>query len=102
MAQERNHSELLGRIAGEGGDYYIGTEAVSDKKFTHIKIGSDGATLAGVQIGNQDVTTERNYPSAMPGGYIMCAGGDNYFNHIELRDGYAQGFLVSEEGELVI
>ena len=99
MTQVRNHSELLGRIAGEGGDHYIGTDAVSDKKFTHIKIGSDGATLVGVQIGNQDVASARDYPSAMPGGYIMCAGGDRYFNHIELSAGNAQGFLLSEAEE---
>ena len=97
MSQERNHSELMGRMAGEGGDHYIGTQAVSDKKFTHIIVGSDGATLVGVQIGNQDVTTQKNYPSAMPGGYIMCAGGTQYFNHIEFSAGYAQGLLLSEE-----
>lgn len=97
MGQVRNHSELLGRMTGEGGDYYIGTQAVSDKMFTHIIVGTDGATLVGVQIGNQDVKTARNYPSAMPGGYIMCAGGDNYFNHIEFSAGSAQGLLVSEE-----
>lgn len=97
MARERNHSELLGRIAGEGGDCYIGTQAVSDKKLTHIIVGSDGATLVGVQIGNQDVSSERNYPSAMPGGYIMCAGGSNYFNHIEFSEGYAEGLILSED-----
>lgn len=99
MVQEKNHSELLGRLTGEGGDYYIGTQAVSDKKFTHIKVGADGATLVGVQIGNQDVTTDRNYPAAMPGGYLMCAGGKEYFNHIEFSAGYAQGILLSEADE---
>jgi hypothetical protein len=96
MGQVRNHSELMGRLAGEGGDHYIGTQAVSDKKFTHIIIGTDGATLVGVQIGSQDVTSARNYPASMPGGYIMCAGGDAYFNHIEFSAGNAEGLLLSE------
>lgn len=96
MAQERNHSELMGRLAGEGGDHYIGTQAVSNKKFTHIIIGTDGATLVGVQIGNQDVKTGRNYPASMPGGYVMCAGGNNYFNHIQFSAGNAEGLLLSE------
>jgi hypothetical protein len=96
MVRENNHSKLLQRIAGEGGDYYIGTQAVSDKKFTHIKVGADGATLVGVQVGNQDVKTTRNYPAVLPGGYMMCAGGQEYFNHIEFSTGYAQGILLSE------
>lgn len=94
---ERNHSQLLGMLAGEGGDYYIGTQAVSDKKFSHIKVGSDGATLVGVQRMGVDVMTARNYPSAMPGGYIMCAGENGYFDHIEFSAGYAQGTLLSDE-----
>jgi hypothetical protein len=96
MEQVRNHSELLGRIAGEGGDHYIGTQAISNKKFTHIEIGPDGATLVGVQIGNQDVKARKNYPAAMPGGYLMIAGGDQYFNHIEFSAGWAEGLLLSE------
>lgn len=94
--QERNHSELIGRLAGEGGDYYIGTQAVSNKKLTHIIVGSDGATLVGVQIGGVDVKTTRNYPASMPGGYIMCAGGTEYFNHIEFSAGNAEGLILSE------
>jgi hypothetical protein len=97
MARERNHSELMGRMIGEGGDYYIGTDPVSDKKFSLIQIGAEGATVAGAQIGNQDVRTLKNYPAKLPGGYLMCAGGDNHFNHIHLTDGYAEGVLMSEE-----
>jgi hypothetical protein len=97
MTQVKNHSELLGRIAGEGGDFYIGAQAISNKKFTHIEVGTDGATLVGVQIGNQDVKTAKNYPAAMPGGYLMIAGGDKYFNHIEFSAGWGEGLLLSEE-----
>lgn len=92
----KNHSALLGRLSGAGGDYYIGTQAVSDKKFEVIRIGTDGATLVGVQVGNQDVATERNYPAAMPGGYLICAEGTDPINHIELSTGYAEGFLMPE------
>ena len=93
---QKNHSALLGRLSGAGGDVYIGTQAVSDKKFDVIKIGSDGATLVGVQIGNQDVMTDRNYPTAIPGGYLICAGGKDYINHIELSAGWAEGFIVPD------
>jgi hypothetical protein len=98
MAQERNHSELLGRIAGEGGDYYIGTQAVSDKKFRVIKF-VESAGLAGVQIGGVDVKASKNYPDTIPGGYIMTPAGDTYINHIELSSGWAEGWLVSEPDE---
>jgi hypothetical protein len=96
MAKETNHSALLGKMIGEGGDYYIGTQAVSNKKFSHIQIGPDGATLVGVQIGNQSVMAARNYPAAMPGGYLMCAGGQDYFNYISLSAGNAEGVILSE------
>jgi hypothetical protein len=93
---QKNHSALLGRGFGIGGDYYIGTQAVSDKKFDVIKIGTDGATLVGVQIGNQDVTTAKNLPAALPGGYLICADGKSYIYHIELSSGWAEGFLVPD------
>jgi hypothetical protein len=98
MEKETNHSELLNRIVGGGGDYYIGNQAaVADKKFAHIEIGKDGATLVGVQIGNQDIMAERNYPAAMPGGYLICAGGKEYVNYINLSAGYAKGYPIAEE-----
>lgn len=97
MASRKNQSQILGMVAGEGGDHYIGTQAVSTKKFTHIVFGSDGGTLVGVQIGNQDVKTTRNYPATIPGGYIMCAGSGQYFNHIELSAGSAEGLVLDED-----
>jgi hypothetical protein len=99
MATRKNQSDLLGILAGEGGDYYIGTQAVSNKKFTHIIFGPDGGTLVGVQIDNQDVKTARNYPATIPGGYIMCAGTSKAFNHISLSAGNASG-LIDDESEI--
>lgn len=96
MANTKNHSQLLGQLAGEGGDIYIGAQAVSNVKLTHVIFGPDGGTLVGVQIGNQSVMSERMYPSAMPGGYVMCAGLSKFFNHIELSAGNASGLLLDE------
>jgi hypothetical protein len=99
MTTRKNQSDLLGILAGEGGDYYIGTQAVSDKLFTHIIFGSDGGTLVGVQIANQDVKTARNYPASIPGGYIMCAGTGKSFNYISLSAGNACG-LIDDTSEI--
>lgn len=93
MSALKNHSALLGRLSGAGGDYYIGTEAVSDKKFEVIRIGSQ-ATLVGVQVGNQDVISARNYPEALPAGYLICAEGNEPINHFEISSGWAEGFLM--------
>lgn len=93
MSNLKNHSALLGRISGSGGDYYIGTQAVSDQKFEVIRIGAQ-ANLVGVQVGNQDVTIARNYPSYLPGGYLICAEGNEPINHIELSSGWAEGFRM--------
>ena len=100
MATRKNQSDLLGILAGEGGDYFIGNQApVTGKIFTHIIFGPYGGTLAGVQIGNQDVRTERNYPESIPGGYIMCAGTGKSFNHISLSAGNASG-LIDDTSEI--
>jgi hypothetical protein len=93
MATRKNQSDLLGILAGEGGDYYIGTQSVSDKLFTHIIFGPDGGTLVGVQIASQSVMVERNYPATIPGGYIMCAGSGRAFNYISLSAGNASGII---------
>jgi hypothetical protein len=60
MAKETNHSRLLGILAGEAGDYYIGTDALTDKKFSRIVIGPDGATVSVLKIMGTDVVTARN------------------------------------------
>lgn len=94
MATRKNQSDLLGIIAGEGGDYFIGNQApITDKLFTHIILGPDGGTLAGVQIDSQSVMASRNYPATMPGGYIMCAGAGKAFNYISLTGGNASGLI---------
>lgn len=108
MARNKDHGKLLQVLSGEGGDYYIGTQAVSNKKFAAIRVGHEGATLVGVQlttcdeygevtIGNQNVKTAKNYPASMPQNYLMIAGGTNYFNHIEFSAGYASGYLASRD-----
>jgi hypothetical protein len=97
MTVRKNNADLLGILTGEGGDYYIGNQtAVTDKKFTHIIFGPDGGTLVEVKIEGSSVKTARNYPASIPGGYIMCAGTGNSFNHIELSAGNASG-LVDDE-----
>ncbi len=95
MSQETNHSRLLGVIAGTAGDVYIGVEAVTDKKFSLIEIGPDGATVTVAKIRGVDVVTARGY-GALPAGYQMIAGGDDYFDAVTLTAGSAQGVLYPE------
>jgi hypothetical protein len=98
MGSRKNQSDLLGILAGEGGDYYIGNQAaVTDKKFTHIIFGPDGGTLIDVKIGGISVKTARNYPTAIPGGYIMCAGAGYAFDYISLSAGNAEGLIDDQE-----
>lgn len=96
MSKELNHSELLRRVAGEGGDYFIDTTEITTKKFSMIKIGPDGATVSVLKIRGVDVCADRNY-AILPAGYILCAGGNDYFDAITLTAGNAQGILYSEE-----
>jgi hypothetical protein len=98
MTSRKNQSDLLGILAGEGGDYYIGNQAaVTDKKFTHIIFGPDGGTLVEVKIDGVSVKTARAYPATIPGGYIMCAGAGYAFDHIELSAGNALGLIDDQE-----
>jgi len=99
--QELNHSKLLGVLAGEAGDYYIGTTAVTTKKFAAIVIGPDGATVTVCKIRGVDVMTERNY-GVLPAGYIMTAGGDDYFDAITLSAGNASGLLYHEDSAVTL
>lgn len=91
-----NHSELLRVLAGEGGDYFIGTTAVTTKKFSKIKV-TAAATLTDVKVRGVSVKTARNYPNSVPVGYEMIAGGDDYFDYIELSAGSAEGYVYPEE-----
>lgn len=93
--KEVNHSELLGKSLGEGGDYYIGTAAVTTKKFALIVVGPSGATVSVCKIRGVDVKTARNYGS-LPAGYMMCAGGNDYFNSITFSAGSGLGIIYSE------
>jgi len=90
-----NQSRLLGAIAGQAGDYYIDTTAVTTKKFSHVIIGPAGATVGVCKIRGIDVIAARNY-GELPPGYVMCAGGDDYFDAITLSAGYAQGLIYPE------
>jgi hypothetical protein len=95
MDHELNHSRLLGQLAGEEGDYYIGTDAVTDKKFSHVIIGPDGATVSVLKVMGTDVCTARNY-DVLPAGYVICAGGRNYIDAVTLTAGNAEGILYAE------
>jgi hypothetical protein len=92
---DSNHSRLLGILAGEAGDYYIGTDKVDTKKFSRIVIGPDGATVSTIKINGADVKTARNY-SALPAGYVICAGGTDYIDEITLSAGNAEGIIYRE------
>lgn len=95
MSDTTNQSKLLGQMAGESGDYHIELVAVTTKKFSHIVIGPDGATVTVCKIRGVDVMTARNY-GTMKAGYVMCAGGDDYFDAITLTAGDAQGVIYDE------
>jgi hypothetical protein len=95
MSEITNHSRLLGQMAGESGDYYIGLVAVTDKKFSHVVIGPDGATISVCKIRGVDVLAARNYDD-LPVGYVLCAGGDDYFDAITLTAGNAQGVIYDD------
>lgn len=97
--KELNHSKLLSAMAGQPGDYYIGTTPVTTKKFSHIVIGPDGATVNVCRIRGVDVKTARAY-AALPAGYVMCAGGDDYFDSIHFTAGSGQGVLYDEESAM--
>lgn len=85
----------LGLLVGAPGDYYIGVVAITTQKFSHIIIGPAGATVSVCKIRGVDVMTDRNY-GVLPAGYIMIAGGDDYFDSITLTAGNAQGVWYSE------
>jgi hypothetical protein len=80
----------LGLLVGAPGDYYIGVVAVTTRKFSHIIIGPAGATVSVCAIRGVDVLSARNY-GVLPAGYIMVAGGDDYFDSITLTAGNAEG-----------
>jgi hypothetical protein len=95
MSDLSNQSKLLGQMMGESGDYYIGTAAVTTKKFSHIVVGPSGATVTVCKIRGVDVVTARNY-GALPAGYTICAGGDDYIDAITLSAGSAEGVIYDE------
>ena len=95
METRDDYSKIMGALACEGGDYYIGTTAVANKRFTHIVIGPDGATVSEVKIRGVSVKSARNY-GALPAGYVMCAGSGEYFDYIYLTSGNAQGLVKTE------
>lgn len=95
---ETNHSRLLQILTGEGGDYQIGTTAITDKKFSRIVITAE-ATLTALKIRGIDVRTVRNY-GTLPVGYVLVAGGDDFFDHVDFATGSAEGYLYSEPSEI--
>ena len=101
MAQDLNMSNLLGKMIGHGGDYPINPSTAITKKFSHILIGPNGAVVSAVKIRNIDVSTSKGYYS-LYAGYLMCAGGDDYFDSITLASGSAEGFLYSQPVSLIM
>ena len=96
MSEIKSNPALLSRVAGAGGDHYIGTSAISDKRFEIIRIGASGATLTDVRIGGVSVKASRNYPDSMPADYLICAEGDVPIDYIELSAGWAEGWIMPE------
>ncbi|MCX5896470.1 MAG: hypothetical protein NTZ51_11675, partial [Proteobacteria bacterium] len=97
MTQLKPFSGFEAQMSGAFGDFYIGhAAAVTTKKFSHIVVGESGATLTDVKIRGVSVKAARAYPNVMPAGYPMCAGGNDYFDSIELSAGDAQGFFFEE------
>jgi hypothetical protein len=92
---QNNHSKLLQVLVGEAGDYFIGTTAITTKKFSRIKITTE-ATLTELKIRGVSVVTDRNY-GTLPVGHELVAGGDDYFDHVDLATGTAIGYIYSEE-----
>lgn len=98
MKQKVDYAKIMAQIAGFGGDEYIGTESFSDKKFTHIVVGSDGATFSALTIRGVDVVSERNLDSvSLPSGYIISAGNGDYFDSGTISSGSAQGLRQQED-----
>ena len=96
MSKEINHSQLLRVMAGEAGDFNLGIAAYADKKFSMIRVGPNGATFTVCTIRGVDVMTPRNY-GVMPAGYLMVAGGDDYFDSVTITAGDAEGVNYWEE-----
>jgi hypothetical protein len=96
--QQLNHSKLLGVLAGEGGDYFIDTTLVTTKKFSRIKI-TEAATITDIKIRGVSVKTDRNY-GALPVGFELFAGGDDYFDYVALSAGSAIGVLMAEDASV--
>ena len=101
MAKETNQSDLLGKIVGTGGDYYLyaSTTPVTGFQFSHIVFGPNGGTITSCKILGIDVMTSRNYDAAsgaLPANYIICAGGADYIDEITLISGDAQALIFSE------
>ena len=98
--QQLNHSKLLQILVGEAGDYFIGTTAITDKKFSRIKITTE-TVLTELKIRGVSIITARNY-GTIPVGHELVAGGDDYFDHVDLYSGSAIGFLFSEDPQVNI
>lgn len=100
MAKETSMTDLLGRIAGTGGDFYLyPSETPFGGQWSHIVFGSNGGTITGLKIMGVDVMEDRNYDAnsgALPAGYIICAGGEDYISEITLVSGDAEALVWSQ------
>jgi hypothetical protein len=100
MDKETNLSDLLGMMAGTGGDRYLyPSETPVTGQFSHIIFGPDGGTITSLKIMGADVMTSRNYNAnsgALPAGYMICAGGEDYITEITLVLGDAEALIFSQ------
>jgi hypothetical protein len=101
MAKETNQSDLLGKIVGTGGDYYLyaKTTPVTGMQFSHVVFGANGGTITSCKVLGVSVMTSRNYNAAsgaLPANYIICAGGADYIDEITLISGDAEALIFSE------
>ena len=101
--EAKDYGKAQGALYGAGGDEYIGTESFSDKKFTHIVVGSDGATFSALTINGVDVVSARNIDSvSLPSGYILSAGIGEYFDSGTISAGNAQGVVYQEDPKVTL
>lgn len=100
MAKETSMTDLLGRIAGTGGDFYLyPSETPFTGQWSHIVFGANGGTITSLKVMGEDVMAERNYDAnsgALPAGYIICAGGEDYIDEITLALGDAEALGWSQ------
>lgn len=100
MAKETSQTDLLGRLTGTGGDFYLyPSETPFSGQWSHIVFGSNGGTITSLKVMGEDVMSDRNYDAnsgALPAGYIICAGGEDYITEVTLTLGDAEALVWTQ------